>query len=947
MNKPNKKSIFIRIAKYTGITLVSLLVLLFLIPILFPGTIAQQVKDFANKKLTGELEFKEAKLSFFQHFPSLTVTLEDFSLKGSAPFEKETLVSAEDISFGINLKQLIFDGNVIIDEIYVGNSLINVLINKQGQANYNVYISDETENSKDTVSNTALRLDKIKISNCTLKYDDKATGLYLAADGFNYLGKGDLDQSVFDLKSKAEFGSMNFAFADQSYLLQKNVTAELITRINTNALTFEFSRNDLRINKLPIQFKGIFNILQDGYFIDLAVESLNSDLEDLFTALPPEYVTWLDSSKVKGKIDMALTLKGRYDVKTQRSPTLSFLTKIENGYIKHNKSEVATSDIKLNLNVIMPDLNPESLDLKMDDLTFKLGKETFRSYASIQGLSKMKVKALFKGGLDLEALNRSLGIKGYDIKGRLNADIVSEGIYNASTQQFPKTTGKIDWKNGYLKTPFYPNPIQNIDILLTANNTDGSFQNTKISLNSQLKFENETINAVANFSQLNDVIYDVKAKGVLNIGKIYRVFASEGMDIDGKITADVNLKGKQSDATNGHYAKLDNKGRLEVEKITAKMDAFPKNFLINQGIFTFDKQNMNFDQFAASYGESDFNLNGKLKNVINYVFEKNATLSGDFDLTSNYINVDEFLAVTTKDTIVSEAETTESGVAMIPKNLNVKLKAHAKKIKYDTFQLDDLKGIVGLEEGKLRFQNAQLGIIGATLGLNGFYADKGPKEAEFDLRFKADNFQIERAFKEIEMFRELASSAGNAQGIVSMDYNLKGILNQEMSPVYPSLEGNGVIKLNKIKVKGLKLFTGLSQKTGSEKLNNPDLSEVDIKSNIKNNVITIEETKMKIALFRLKFQGQTNFDGQLGLKIRVGLPPLGLIGIPVAVTGTQDNPNIKVFSKTTEGVEETQYSGNANDSIPTTPKPNVDATPKSESDSIPTAEPKAVEGISN
>ena len=64
---------------------------------------------------------------------------------------------------------------------------------------------------------------------------------------------------------------------------------------------------------------------------------------------------------------------------------------------------------------------------------------------------------------------------------------------------------------------------------------------------------------------------------------------------------------------------------------------------------------------------------------------------------------------------------------------------------------------------------------------------------------------------------------------------------------------------------------------------------------------------MKIALFRLRFQGQTSFDGQLNLRIRVGLPPLGLIGIPVVVTGTQENPKIKVFSKTGEEIEETKF----------------------------------------
>jgi AsmA protein len=110
--KKLSKSIVVRILKISGITVGIVLLLLFLIPILFPGKIAEEVKSFANQKLSGELNFKEVNLSFFNHFPSLTVTLTDFSLKGSAPYHKETLFSANEVSFGINIRSLLFNKKV-------------------------------------------------------------------------------------------------------------------------------------------------------------------------------------------------------------------------------------------------------------------------------------------------------------------------------------------------------------------------------------------------------------------------------------------------------------------------------------------------------------------------------------------------------------------------------------------------------------------------------------------------------------------------------------------------------------------------------------------------------------------------------------------------------------------------------------------------------------------
>ncbi len=45
------------------------------------------------------------------------------------------------------------------------------------------------------------------------------------------------------------------------------------------------------------------------------------------------------------------------------------------------------------------------------------------------------------------------------------------------------------------------------------------------------------------------------------------------------------------------------------------------------------------------------------------------------------------------------------------------------------------------------------------------------------------------------MFREMASSAAGVQGVVGLDYTLAGRLDQNMSAVYPSLKGGGVLSL--------------------------------------------------------------------------------------------------------------------------------------------------------
>jgi AsmA protein len=184
-----------------------------------------------------------------------------------------------------------------------------------------------------------------------------------------------------------------------------------------------------------------------------------------------------------------------------------------------------------------------------------------------------------------------------------------------------------------------------------------------------------------------------------------------------------------------------------------------------------------------------------------------------------------------------------------------------------------------------------------------------PVKGFFEFHIKADDFDIKRAYNEIAMVREMAPSAGKAEGIVSTDYRVKGMLNAEMFPILPSVEGGGVFSIKKVKVYGLKLFNDIGKGTEKEGISNPDLSKVDINSTIKNNTVTLEQFKFKVKGIRVKISGTTTFDSKLNLKIRLGMGPLGVIGIPMKITGTSDNPKIKYGrGKESDELKESDYT---------------------------------------
>jgi len=1043
MTKSSTLKTTFKILKISGIAVAAILLLMFLLPIIFPNTVSKKIKEWTNSSINGELNFSKARLSFFNHFPSLTLTLYNFTLKGSAPFEKDTLISAKELALGIDLKS-VFSDKIGIDEIYLTKGDINVKVDSLGRANYNVYKSDTThvvKNSKDTGS-ASLKIERIQFDHTNLNYDDRSIPILIVAKDLNYVGKGDLSKSIFDLASKIKIDSFDLTYNHSHYIGSKKLKADLITKVNTNSLAFIFEKNDLVLNKLPLKFNGTFEFLKDGYNMDFKVNTVDADLYDVLGALPSAYAPWFDKMDAKGATDISLVLQGKYEAINNTKPDLAVGIKIRDGYLDYEKAPDALKNLYLDFSTRLPQLNTDSLKVDMDSLYFTIDKSYWMSDLHITGVNTPMVKAHVKALLDLEKLGQATGIKGLDMKGKyslnlnadgkyftkevvsglrkkkdtviasipsfyftstlsdgyikygslpkaldhvgftlnatcsdgdykhteidaqqinanvldnyikgfikikggdaftvdadlkallklsdisqfypldssmvlkgnLLADIQSKGVLDMAKKIYPVTNATINLKDGSVQTKYYPHPIENIQVTANVVSKGTSPKDVSISLSPiSLEFEQQPFTIKADIKDLSNIRYNISSNGTIDLGKIYQVFAIKGYDLKGLIKADISLKGLQSDATGGHYERLYNKGTLEVKDLTLVSELFPKPFQIQDGAFHFEQDKLKFDKFRATYGSSDFILNGYLNNVLNYALKKDAPLKGKFNLKSKHLNIDEFMAFADTSakpaTGNAAAKPAATGVVIIPSNLAVTFTADINNATYNGMNIDNIKAQVGVDSGKLKMTKSGFTLVGAPVVMDATYYSVNPFKAMFDYHINAQNFDIRRAYNEVALFRKTVTSAKSVQGIVSLDYQLSGKLDQNMQPVLPSLKGGGTLSLAKVKLKGLKMMNAVSKATNRDSLADPDLSKVDIKSTIANNIITITRTKMRIAGLRPRFEGQISLDGKLNLKGRIGLPPLGIFGIPFNVTGTQSKPVVKL------------KKGNDSDSLQTT-----------------------------
>ena len=1008
-----------KVLKITGFSLGGIALVLYVSPYFFKDQINDGIKEIAKDYVKTEITFKHLDISFFNHFPKLTVTLTDSSIKGSEPYQTENLISAKEIALGVDVKTL-FSDKIIFNELFIKNANINLKVDSLGKNNFDIMVpSDEVK--KEEESSVGLALNDFKISNSNFLYDDKSSTTYLKLDQFDYDGLIDFTNNQLTLDADTEIKNANFSFDNQKYVKNLPLKGEINSKIDLNNLSFYFIENDLELGNFPFSLKGSLLMLNETKIFDLKIFSDKNDLKYIPVIIPEAYQEWAKDVEMEGSSEILFTMKGIMNTATNQNPDIHIEAKIEDGLLNYKKSSTPIKNINLVSTVDLQALDPDKMQVKVENLDFKLLDGSTKTNFTYWSGKTMFSEGVIKSTIDLEAMKNATGFRQFDAKGILDLEGNWKGSIVQNTknplQKIPTFYLKANLENGYFKMNEMPAALDHINLDMEMTNKDGNLKNTSILIRqidakaldnfilgklevknlknfpinadfkakiklqdiykiypiqnidmrgdlyvqmkangtyepkrkkvpvsnsvvilrngyirlkdySDLPLENITVETRiksgrgsfndlsidilpiqftmagkpfmvnANLKNLTNLDYRIHSKGELNLADFYKLFPIEGLDIDGIIETNVGLKGNNGAALES----LQNRGYVKIQNIKINTKFFPSKFVIKQGEFKFEGARLTFKDVKARYKRNVFVFDGDVSNYINYALKENEVLKGNINFTTNRINIDDFMAFNSGESS-SKSSVTE-GVVLLPTNVELSIKGKAKEVLFKDIILRDFDGDLALNKGFLTLNQTKFEMIGSHFTMNGTYKPVNARKANFSFDVKGKNFDIQRAYKELTLFREMASAAENAYGKVSLDYKLAGDLGADMFPKMKTIKGGGVLTLEDIKFKGFKLFNSVAEKTNTDALHDANVKKIDVKTSIENNVIKIERTKFKIAGFRPRIEGQVTLDGYMNIGMRLGLPPFGIIGIPIKVTGPSDTFEVEVGKYQKEDLDE-------------------------------------------
>ncbi len=603
-------------------------------------------------------------------------------------------------------------------------------------------------------------------------------------------------------------------------------------------------------------------------FNDIAIEHLQMSYSDL------------QSSTYAGVEDLNLQLSGNFSAShtlLKLVLTLQDISFRQQDNVWANQMDFAwNTEIGANFEEQVYEL--QNSNLSINELLLNLdGKVAILKDKYRIDLTMNAPDTKFESLLALIPKNFKHYLDGLNASGDFNLNIKANGeVYE---NHLPAIDAQLKVNQAEVQYSGLPEAIRKINIDLNVTNPGGSLDSTTLDLK-RVSFDiaGNPFSMFLKVSHLDDPLLKGGANGTINFSNLKKALPLKDITLAGVVTTDITLEGKYQYIEKELYEKFIAKGNISLKDILYKDADFPKGISIPQGSVTITPAKLNLNNLLVKINSSDFSLKGNISNYLPYIL-KNETLNGNFSLSSQMINLNEFMAAPAKSadsipttqakastpaTESSAASTSSSGSTLeIPRNLNLQLNTDIQTILFDKLTIKDVTGNISLADAIATLKNLKMNMLNGSMVMNGKYDATKPLSPTVNFDLNVKDFDIKSAFNSFSFIRQSLPIAMNCQGLISSNMKFAATLDQNMELVMNSVNGNGFLESKEILINDNPAMTQLAGVLKNDELSRLSISYLKINFKLENGNIVIEPFKTTIAGNPVTIYGEQSVEGQL------------------------------------------------------------------------------------
>lgn len=778
-----------KVLKIAGITLGVLLILILVLPFAFQGKIEKLVKQEGNKMLNAQFDFSALDISLIRNFPSASITLEDFWLKGAGEFQNDTLIQAGELTAAVNLFSLFGNSGYDISKIIIEDTKVKAIVLENGHPNWDVMKpSADTTDTEETPTESApirIKLQKLSIKDLSVSYDDQQGGMYAAINHLNATCSGDFGSERTTVDLSMETPSLTYRTGGIPFLNKARLEADMNVDADFANNKYTLKDNTISLNAIQVNIDGWAAMQKNGIGMDMKLNTNEVGFKELLSLIPAIYAK-------------------------------------------------------------------DFQDLKTD------GKASLTAFAK--------------------------GILGQD--------------------QVPQFEVALDVKDGMFRYPSLPAGVENINIAANVKNAGGNIDATEITVSPfDFVLAGNPFSLKASVkTPVSDPDLQATAKGTLDLGKVKEVYPLEDMTLNGTIQADMNLAGKLSYIEKEQYDQMKAAGSIRLNNMKLNLQDMPA-IDIQRSTFSFSPRYLQLSETTINIGQNDLTVDSRFENYLGYAL-KGSTLKGNLNISSNHINVNDFISSDT--TTVQAPEThdsttvssSEAGVIRIPENIDFTMQANLKEVLFDKMKLETVSGVLTVKNGTVDMRNLSFNTMGGSITANGAYSAPKGVQPHLNAGFDMKGIGFAQAYEELGLVQQLAPIFSGLKGNFSGNLKINTPLDEKMSPVMQQVQGSGSLSTKDLSLSDVKFINQVADIVKKPSMKDIQVKDLNLDFEIADGRVTTQPFDLKLGDYTMNLSGSTGLDQTIDYTGKITLPSGGIgskLGtVDMTIGGTFTSPKVGI-----------------------------------------------------
>ncbi|MFN8277774.1 MAG: AsmA-like C-terminal region-containing protein [Chitinophagales bacterium] len=397
------------------------------IPFLFKDQINNTIKAEINKNVNAKVDYADFDLTLLHSFPNLTFTLSDFSVAGKDEFKGDTLLSVNEFKVTLDIMTVIRKEKYKILELLLEQPRVRAIVTRQGKSNWDIMKKTAGSSSSSSSSDFALQIKKYGIEHGWIVYNDDQTGTFASLIDLNFSGSGDVGKDVYEFLTKTSIEGVTYRQGAVSYLNNARITANNDVTVNSSESKYSFSKNEIAVNDLAVQFDGFVQQKKDALALDVQFKSARSEFKSILSLIPAIYKKDFDKIKTGGTLQLAGIVKGQY-TETQL-PECHIKLQVADAMFQYPSLPVAVSRINIAGTIDKPQGVADLTVIDLPSCKLVIGADPVDIALHVSSpVSDPNVTARINGRMNLANVPKLYPMEGVKkLEGVLNANVNFKG----------------------------------------------------------------------------------------------------------------------------------------------------------------------------------------------------------------------------------------------------------------------------------------------------------------------------------------------------------------------------------------------------------------------------------------------------------------------------------------------------------------------------------------